>query len=107
MALTLPITEVTLLAKEKFCFLASRGLDYIIRKIRMHKKLSPDEVEKYERLTKEILGIVNRKATFKGGLSKKKPNDAKLLYKNLIYIVTFAEGRGKVITVRLAYQDEY
>lgn len=107
MALTLPITEVSLLAKEKFCFLSSRGLDYIIRKIRMHKKLSPDEVEKYERLTKEILNIVNRKATLKGGLSKKKPNDARLFYKNLIYIVTFREGQGKVVTVRLASPDEY
>jgi len=100
-ALTLPITEISFLAKQGFCLYSGRALDYIFNKIKLHKKLTEDEVEKYERLTREILSIVNRKAVIVKGPSKNSPGKARLSYKNLIYLVIFREGRGKVITVEL------
>ena len=101
MALALPITEVSFLAKELFCLYSGRALDYIFNKIRLHKKLTIDEAEKYEFIQKEILSIVNYKASIVSGLSKNNRQSAKLLYKNLVYVIIFDCGQGKVVTVQL------
>ena len=94
------ITEVTLLAKRNYCQYAHPEWLAIIDKVQAHSRLDPSEVTVYEQIEREILNIVNYKADVISGLTKNNQKQARLIYRDLLFIVKFYKGIGKVITIK-------
>lgn len=94
------ITEVTLLAKQKYCYYARPQWTPIIEKVQCREKLEPSEVISYDKIEKEILDIVNHRASLLTGLTKNNKKQARFLYRDLLFIVKFHKGVGKVITIK-------
>lgn len=92
--------HVSFLAKQNYCQYVRPEWLFILDKVLAHSKLEPTEVIIYEQVEREILNIVNYKAEVVSGLTKNNKKQARLIYRDLLYIVRFEKGIGKVVTVR-------
>jgi hypothetical protein len=92
--------HVSFLAKQNYCQYARPEWYPIIDKILGRCKLEPTEVAIYGQMEREILNIVNYKAEVISGLTKNNKKQARLTYRDLLFIIRFEKGIGKVVTVR-------
>lgn len=94
------VKEVSFLAKKRYCEIKRPHWLGIIYKVQDRRGLSATDRRNYEQLEREILNIVNGKATLISGLTRNNRKSARFTHRGCIFIVRYNRGLGKVITVQ-------
>lgn len=94
------IKEVSFLAKKRYCELRRPHWLGIIYKVQERLGLSAAERQTYEQLEREMLNIVNGKATLISGLTRNNTKSARFDYDGCIFVVRYERGLGRIVTIQ-------
>jgi len=94
------VIEASVQAKKYYCEIRKPGWLGIVYKVQGHVALSEIEYQNYQQLEREMLNIVNQKASLISGLTRSNRNTARFSYLGCIFVVRYTNGVGKIIAVQ-------
>lgn len=94
------VTEVALIAKQRYCEIKRSCWLGLVYKVQARESLTDTEHSTWQQLEREILNIVNQKASLVSGLTHNNRNSARFSYMGCIYIVKVDGNVGKIINVQ-------
>lgn len=93
------ITSATVTAKRRYCEIRKPNWLGLVYKMQAREPLTDVEYDNWQQLEREMLNIVNHKASLTSGLTRNNKKNARYSYMGCVFIVKVNSSFGKIINV--------